>query len=139
MFKNKYLFNFCVILPTILAAVPASAQPASASSAPAFPAKPVRIIVAFPAGGGLDFTTRVVAQKLAEAWAQQVVVENRPGASGMIGADLQRVLALADVKERLAAQGGDAHYSSAETFGVFMKAEHAKYAKVIAEAKIKVD
>ena len=88
MFKNKYLLNFCVALTTILAAVPASAQIASTSSGQPFPAKPVRIIVAFPAGGGLDFTTRVVAQKLAEAWAQQVVVENRPGASGMIGAEL---------------------------------------------------
>jgi len=298
-----------------------------------FPAKAVRIIVPFPAGGGLDFTTRVVAQKLSDAWGQQVVVENRPGASGMIGAelvvrspkdgytllscspaevslnaalypkipydpfrdfapisltalyanlvtvhasvpvrswkefvalskrtpggigyassgtgstqhltgewlkrnagidllhvpykgaapattdlvggqipsgilgvspltahlksgrlrgivvttaqrtaslpdiptlaeagvkgfdssqwfgilapagtpaaviakintDLQRVLALTDVKERLASQGGDAHHSSADAFGAFMKAEHAKYAKVIAEAGIKVD
>jgi tripartite-type tricarboxylate transporter receptor subunit TctC len=303
------------------------------ASAQTFPTKAVRIIVPFPAGGGLDFTTRVVAQKLGDAWAQQVVVENRPGASGMIGAelvarapkdgytllscspaevslnaalypkmtydpfrdfapisltalyanlvtvhasvpartwkelvalskrsgggigyassgtgstqhltgewlkrnagidllhvpykgaapavtdlvggqiptgilgvapltphlksgrlrgiavttaqrtstlpeiptlaevgvkgfassqwfgflapagtpaaviakingDLQRILALADVKERLAVQGGDAHHSSAEAFGAFMKAEHAKYAKVIADAGIKVD
>ena len=56
-----------------------------------------------------------------------------------INADLQRVLALPDVKERLASQGGDAHHSSAEAFGTFMKAEHAKYAKIIAEAKIRVD
>ncbi len=52
-----------------------------------FPNKPIRLIVPFPAGGGLDFTTRVIAQRLAEAWGQQVVVENRPGASGMIGAE----------------------------------------------------
>lgn len=305
---------------------------ASAQTA-AFPTKPVRIIVPFPAGGGLDFTTRVVAQRLGEAWGQQVVIDNRPGASGMIGAelvvrapkdgytllscspaevslnaalypkmaydpfrdlapisltalyanlvavhasvparnwkelvalskrtpggfgygssgtgstqhltgewlkrnaginllhvpykgaapavtdlvggqipsgilgvspltqhlkagrlrgivvttaqrtsslpdiptlaeagvkgfdssqwfgimapagtpaaviakvnaDLQRVLALPDVKERLASQGGDAHYSAADAFGAFMKAEHAKYARIIAEAKIKID
>jgi tripartite-type tricarboxylate transporter receptor subunit TctC len=52
-----------------------------------FPTKPVRLIVPFPAGGGLDFTTRVIAQKLGDAWGHSVVVENRPGASGMIGAE----------------------------------------------------
>lgn len=52
-----------------------------------FPAKPVRLVVPFPAGGGLDFTTRVIAQKLGDVWGQSVVVENRPGASGMIGAE----------------------------------------------------
>src|SRR5687768_11589633 len=52
-----------------------------------YPAKPVRIVVPFPAGGGLDFTTRVIAQKLSDAWGHTVVVENRPGASGMIGAE----------------------------------------------------
>ena len=52
-----------------------------------FPAKPVRLIVPFPAGGGLDFTTRIIAQKLGDVWGQGVVVENRPGASGMIGAE----------------------------------------------------
>jgi len=328
MFKNNNLYYIAV-----MAAILFSAATASAQSTPSFPVKPVRIIVAFPAGGGLDFTTRVVAQKLGEAWAQQVVVENRPGASGMIGAesvvrapkdgytllscspaevslnaalypkmpydpfrdlapisltalyanlvtvhasvpvrtwkelvalskrtpggfgygssgigstqhltgewlkrnagidllhvpykgaapavtdlvggqipsgilgvspltqhlkagrlrgivvttaqrtsslpdiptlaevgvkgydssqwfgimapagtpatviakinaDLQRVLALADVKERLSSQGGDAHYSTADAFGAFMKAEHAKYAKIIAEANIKVE
>ncbi len=327
MFKNNNLYYIVAMAVALLASVTANAQTA------AFPIKPVRIIVPFPAGGGLDFTTRVVAQKLGEAWGQQVVVENRPGASGMIGAesvvraakdgytllscspaevslnaalypkmpydpfrdlapisltalyanlvtvhasvparnwkelvalskrtaggfgygssgigstqhltgewlrryagiallhvpykgaapavvdlvggqipsgilgvspltqhlkagrlrgivvttaqrtsslpdiptlaevgvkgfdssqwfgimapagtpaaviakvnaDLQRVLAMADVKERLASQGGDANYTTADAFGAFMKAEHAKYAKIIAEAKIKVE
>jgi tripartite-type tricarboxylate transporter receptor subunit TctC len=54
----------------------------------AFPTKPVRIIVAFPPGGGTDIVARVVGQKLGEGWNQAVVVENRAGASGTIGTEI---------------------------------------------------
>jgi len=58
-----------------------------AGPAEAFPTKPVRIIVAFPPGGGTDIVARVVGQKLGEGWNQAVVVENRAGASGTIGTE----------------------------------------------------
>ncbi len=62
------------------AALPAYAQD--------YPAKPVRLIVPFPPGGSTDIVGRVVAQKLTETWRQQVIVDNRGGASGQIGVEL---------------------------------------------------
>ncbi|OGA50344.1 MAG: LacI family transcriptional regulator [Betaproteobacteria bacterium RIFCSPLOWO2_12_FULL_63_13] len=60
---------------------------ASAASAQVYPAKAVRFIVPYPAGGYYDLLARVIGAKLAEAWRQPFVVENRVGANGMIGTD----------------------------------------------------
>src|SRR6266436_1680489 len=60
---------------------------ATSALAQTFPAKPVRIVVAFPAGGGTDIVARLLAPKLTEAWGQQVIVDNRAGASGVIGTE----------------------------------------------------
>jgi tripartite-type tricarboxylate transporter receptor subunit TctC len=53
-----------------------------------YPNKPVRIIVAFPAGGGTDIVARTISPKLSEALGQQVVIDNRGGASGLVGTEL---------------------------------------------------
>jgi len=69
----------------IVAASVALGSPPTAS-AQTYPDRPVRIIIAFPAGGTIDTLGRIIAQKLSDAWGQSVVIENRPGAGGNIGA-----------------------------------------------------
>ena len=60
---------------------------ASSVHAQTYPVKPVRLVAGFPAGGGVDATARAYAQKLGEYWGQNVIVENRSGANGMIGGE----------------------------------------------------
>lgn len=60
----------------------------SAESAQAFPSKPIRIIVPYSPGGTTDLLARGVGKYLSETWKQSVIVENKPGANGMLGADL---------------------------------------------------
>jgi tripartite-type tricarboxylate transporter receptor subunit TctC len=78
MFKNKYLYIFCT--GALLTTGIAIAQP--------YPNKPIRLIVPFAPGGGTDITGRAIAMKLTEALGQTVVVDNRTGANGTIGADI---------------------------------------------------
>src|SRR5262245_16598849 len=68
-----------LVLSAFAFAVPAQAQ--------TYPTRPVRFIVPFPPGGVADVTARLMGQKLGEALGQQAVIENRPGASGTLGAD----------------------------------------------------
>jgi len=70
----------------LLAAAPATllASPALAQS---WPTRPIRVVVPFGGGGGTDVTTRILAPKLAEILGQPVVIENRPGAGGVVGSD----------------------------------------------------
>jgi tripartite-type tricarboxylate transporter receptor subunit TctC len=73
----------CALGAMIAAALLAASAGASAQS---YPERPVRVLIAFPAGGTIDTLGRIIAQKLTETWGQNVVIENRPGGGGNIGA-----------------------------------------------------
>ena len=73
------------VMLAICAALAAWPPPASAQS---YPSRPIRVIVPAAPGGGIDILARIVGQKLSESWGQPVVVENRAGASGSLGASL---------------------------------------------------
>ena len=60
------------------------AVPLFAAAQDAFPSKPLRIVVPYPPGGASDVTARLLGQKMTESWGQQVVIDNRPGANGIL-------------------------------------------------------
>lgn len=60
---------------------------ATAAMAQSYPTKPIRLVIPYNAGGATDLTARPIARELTQLWGQSVVVDNRPGASGMIGAN----------------------------------------------------
>ncbi len=79
--------KFLIAVLRLLAAGILMAVAASATAQPAYPTKPIRIIVPFPSGGSTDAVARIVGQKLTESWGQQVLVENRGGGNTIIGSD----------------------------------------------------
>lgn len=80
MSQRKTAITLALALPLAVSVHPVWGQQ--------YPYKPVRVIVPYAAGGGTDTTARITAQKLTEKWGQTVVVDNRPGAAGIIGSDI---------------------------------------------------
>lgn len=79
--KSKFLFIlpcFCMLLGSQLIQ----------AAEPRYPAKPIRVIVGFPPSGSADIFARLLGQKMTEAWGEQVVVDNRPGAGSTIGSEI---------------------------------------------------
>lgn len=77
-------------IPSALAVLVAAvlAIDARQTHAQSYPDKPIRLVVAFPAGGAADLVGRAIAQRLTEQWKQQVIVDNRSGAGGVVGTEI---------------------------------------------------
>jgi len=84
---NKLIY-MAAVAAMLYAATSALAQISSGGPGAAYPAKSIRVIVGFPPGSGADITARVIGAKAGEALAQQVIVDNRPGAASNIAAEL---------------------------------------------------
>ena len=69
----------------VLLATALLALPAAFAQAPAYPTKPIKLVVPFSPGGASDLTARTLAQKMGESMGQSIVVENKPGANGVVG------------------------------------------------------
>ena len=76
----------CIIRLVFIAALVAAPAGSALAQAQAYPNKPIRVVVPFPPGGSTDFLARIVGQKLTAAWGQQVIIDNKPGAGGTLGA-----------------------------------------------------
>jgi tripartite-type tricarboxylate transporter receptor subunit TctC len=75
-------------LTILLPALCLMLAPGMSAQAQGYPVKPVRLVIPYPSGGGADILGRIVAQKLGDAWGQQVLADNRGGANGIIGTEI---------------------------------------------------
>ena len=96
-------------------------QTRAAGAGPAYPSKPMRLISAFPPGGGTDILARSIATPVAEAFGQPVVVDNRPGAGGTTGSELVA----------RAAQNAELVGSTPEEYAALLRNEVQRWAEVI--------
>jgi tripartite-type tricarboxylate transporter receptor subunit TctC len=80
--------NTSCLAVLLLACAPFAVAQTSAPDTQPYPVKPIRIVVGFAAGGPNDTQARIVGQKMSEDFGQPVIVDSRPGADGVIGADM---------------------------------------------------
>jgi len=123
-----------IILCALLLAAPAALAQQN------YPQKPIRYVVPFPAGGIADVFARIIGGRLSQAWGQPVVVENRAGAGGNIGAEIVAVMRTPDVQQRLLNEGARFTPMTPAQFAEFVAAaETAKWGKLIREVGIQAD
>jgi tripartite-type tricarboxylate transporter receptor subunit TctC len=159
LFKNIYLQVYYGVYAALIASV-AQAQ----SNEPPYPLKPVRFVVGQAPRGATDLVARTLTARLGEAVGQSMIVDNRTGAAGAIGAgfvaksapdgytllgthagviqrmnsELAKVIALPDTRQKLASDGAEAAGGSPEHFQKHLAAEIAKWSRVVKAAGIRV-
>jgi tripartite-type tricarboxylate transporter receptor subunit TctC len=140
---------------TVLAAVFLAAHFTSATgaraqapaSAQAYPSKPLRIIVPLLPGGNLDIVTRAIAAPMGETFGQQIIVENRPGASSLVGtqfvakapADGYTLLAIANTFASVPSLMRNVGYEALKDFTAYIKTEFDKKARLARDAGIRIE
>lgn len=129
----------------VCAAVAGSLITSLAHATDAYPDKPIRLIVPVAPGGGADITARALAQKLAAAWGQQIIVDNRAGAGGTVGMEIG-ARATPDGYTIISGSMGPltvdvSLYSklpfllpTPEAFGDYIQSEIRKYARVVKDS-----
>lgn len=105
--------NFLLRMAKLAAAVALCAATSVLAQTATYPTKSIRMIVPFPPGGPTDVVARLIGFKLSERWGQQVVVDNRAGAAGTIGAEMA-ARAAPDGHTLVIKTNGDSHHFSAE-------------------------
>ena len=88
LLNQHSMWRHCLRALLACALAAAVVAPSSTVRAQDYPTRPIRLVVPFPPGGSLDVVARAIGQRLTAAWGQPVVIDNRPGAGGNIGADL---------------------------------------------------
>ena len=104
-----------------------------------YPVRPIRIIVANTAGSATDIATRLVANRLTESMGQQTVVDNRAGASGVIGHEIVRMFADAPFAKRISDMGQEPQPSTPAELLAHMRNETERWSKVIKAAGLKLE
>jgi tripartite-type tricarboxylate transporter receptor subunit TctC len=133
-------------------AVTVPVQAAAAGPEQAYPNKPIRLVEPQAAGSSVDVVARMIAERLTGILGQQVIVDNRAGASGLIGSELVakaprdgytqaivKALAAPDLRENLVNQGAEVVASSPEQFARFLREDLERWRKVITDAGVKAE
>ena len=112
---------------------------ACAAAAQNYPARPVRLIVPQAAGGSNDIMARYIGNYLTERFGRQVVVDNRPGADGMIGTEIATFLKMPETRKRFTNEGAEVDIRTPAEMRRMIPVDMAKWAKVAREAGMRAE